>query len=107
VTYFKEVISAVTYVDFLGGIFKSVVFGVVVAGVGGLRGLETGIGPLRILPLGLCISGSHVLHSLVRDYLGRKEKIALPATDLVCPFSREKPRCRFLPRSWLFLLRGT
>jgi phospholipid/cholesterol/gamma-HCH transport system permease protein len=48
VTYFKEVVSAVTYVDFLGGIFKSVVFGVVVAGVGCLRGLETGIGATAV-----------------------------------------------------------
>lgn len=48
VTYFNEVISAVTYVDFLGGIFKSVVFGVVVAGVGCLRGLETGIGATAV-----------------------------------------------------------
>jgi len=47
-TYFKEVVKAVTYGDFLGGIFKSVVFGVVVAGVGCLRGLETGIGATAV-----------------------------------------------------------
>jgi phospholipid/cholesterol/gamma-HCH transport system permease protein len=47
-TYFKEVIKAATYGDFLGGIFKSVVFGLVIAGVGCLRGLETGIGPSAV-----------------------------------------------------------
>jgi SAM-dependent methyltransferase len=35
------------------------------------------------------------------------EEIALKTTDSVCQFSRVKPHCRFLPRSWPFLLRGT
>jgi phospholipid/cholesterol/gamma-HCH transport system permease protein len=43
-TYFKQIISMVTYVDLFGGLFKSVVFGLLVAGIGCLRGLQTQIG---------------------------------------------------------------
>jgi phospholipid/cholesterol/gamma-HCH transport system permease protein len=43
-TYFKQIFSMVTYVDLLGGLFKSIVFGLLVAGVGCLRGLQTEIG---------------------------------------------------------------
>jgi phospholipid/cholesterol/gamma-HCH transport system permease protein len=35
-------------VDLLGGLMKSAVFGIVVAGVGCLRGMETGIGATAV-----------------------------------------------------------
>lgn len=44
VTYFGELSSVVQPNDFLGGLFKSLVFGVLVAGIGCLRGLQTGQG---------------------------------------------------------------
>jgi phospholipid/cholesterol/gamma-HCH transport system permease protein len=44
VAYFNQVVSAITYVDFLGGLVKSFVFGILIAGVGCLRGLQTGTG---------------------------------------------------------------
>lgn len=44
VTYANRVIDAVGPVDFLGGIAKALVFGVIVAAVGCLRGLQTGPG---------------------------------------------------------------
>jgi phospholipid/cholesterol/gamma-HCH transport system permease protein len=43
-TYFKQIISMVTYVDLFGGLLKSIVFGLLVAGIGCLRGLQTEIG---------------------------------------------------------------
>lgn len=43
-TYFNQIISMVSYVDLLGGLFKSIVFGLMVAGIGCLRGLQTEIG---------------------------------------------------------------
>jgi phospholipid/cholesterol/gamma-HCH transport system permease protein len=43
-TYLKQIFSMVTYVDLLGGLFKSIVFGLLVAGIGCLRGLQTEIG---------------------------------------------------------------
>jgi phospholipid/cholesterol/gamma-HCH transport system permease protein len=43
-TYLKQIFSMVTYVDLLGGLFKSIVFGVLVAGIGCLRGLQTEMG---------------------------------------------------------------
>jgi phospholipid/cholesterol/gamma-HCH transport system permease protein len=43
-TYFKQIFSMVTYVDLLGGLLKSIVFGLFVAGIGCLRGLQTEIG---------------------------------------------------------------
>ncbi len=43
-SYFKQIFSMVTYVDLLGGLFKSIVFGLLVAGIGCLRGLQTEIG---------------------------------------------------------------
>jgi phospholipid/cholesterol/gamma-HCH transport system permease protein len=43
-TYFEQIISMVTYVDLFGGLFKSIVFGLLVAGIGCLRGLQTEIG---------------------------------------------------------------
>ncbi len=44
VTYFNRVVAAVTVGDLLGGLFKAMAFGVVVAAVGCLRGLQTGQG---------------------------------------------------------------
>jgi phospholipid/cholesterol/gamma-HCH transport system permease protein len=42
--YKHQILSAVTAGDFLGGLFKSVFFGIVVAGIGCLRGLQTKTG---------------------------------------------------------------
>jgi phospholipid/cholesterol/gamma-HCH transport system permease protein len=44
VTYVNRVISAVDYVDLIGGLFKSVVFGLLVASIGCMRGLQTKTG---------------------------------------------------------------
>ena len=44
VTYVTRVSDAVTVGDVVGGLVKAMVFGVIVAGVGCLRGLETGEG---------------------------------------------------------------
>jgi phospholipid/cholesterol/gamma-HCH transport system permease protein len=41
VTYINQILSAVTVGDFLGGMVKSFVYGIVVAGIGCLRGLQT------------------------------------------------------------------
>jgi phospholipid/cholesterol/gamma-HCH transport system permease protein len=41
ITYINQILSAVTVGDFLGGLVKSLIYGVVVAGVGCLRGLQT------------------------------------------------------------------
>jgi phospholipid/cholesterol/gamma-HCH transport system permease protein len=43
-TYFRQIFSMVTYVDLIGGLVKSIVFGLLVAGIGCLRGLQTEIG---------------------------------------------------------------
>lgn len=43
--YINSVLSAVTLSDFLGGVFKALVFGVIVAGIGCLRGMQTRSGP--------------------------------------------------------------
>jgi phospholipid/cholesterol/gamma-HCH transport system permease protein len=43
-TYLRQIFSMVTYVDLLGGLFKSIVFGVLVANIGCLRGLQTEMG---------------------------------------------------------------
>ena len=48
VTYFNQVYDAVTIGDFLGGLAKSFVFGLLVAGVGCLRGLQTKIGATAV-----------------------------------------------------------
>ncbi|MFH1137843.1 MAG: MlaE family lipid ABC transporter permease subunit [Pseudomonadota bacterium] len=48
VTYVHQVLGAVNYVDFLGGILKSFVFGVIIAGIGCLRGLQTQTGPSAV-----------------------------------------------------------
>ena len=44
VTYYNQVLSAISYGDFIGGLVKSFVFGVLIAGIGCLRGLQTGTG---------------------------------------------------------------
>jgi phospholipid/cholesterol/gamma-HCH transport system permease protein len=44
VTYFNQILSAVTVGDLLGGLCKSLVYGIVVAGIGCLRGLQTTTG---------------------------------------------------------------
>ena len=44
VSYVNQIVSAVTVGDLLGGLFKSLVYGIVVAGIGCLRGLQTTIG---------------------------------------------------------------
>ncbi|UCE85800.1 MAG: MlaE family lipid ABC transporter permease subunit [Deltaproteobacteria bacterium] len=44
VTYVNRVVAATSLGDFVGGLFKSFVFGIVVAAVGCLRGLQTGKG---------------------------------------------------------------
>jgi phospholipid/cholesterol/gamma-HCH transport system permease protein len=44
VTYVNRIVEVVSLGDFLGGLFKAFVFGVIVAAVGCLRGLQTGSG---------------------------------------------------------------
>jgi phospholipid/cholesterol/gamma-HCH transport system permease protein len=44
ITYVNQILASVTYIDFAGGLFKSLVFGLLVAGVGCLQGLQTGTG---------------------------------------------------------------
>lgn len=44
VTYSNQVLSAVTTADFLGGLVKSFVFGILIAGIGCLSGLQTKTG---------------------------------------------------------------
>ncbi len=48
VTYFKEVFTLVQMSDLLGGLFKCGAFGVVIAGIGCLRGLQTGRGAAAV-----------------------------------------------------------
>lgn len=48
VTYVNQILSAVTVGDLLGGLFKSLVYGIVVAGIGCLRGLQTTTGPSAV-----------------------------------------------------------
>jgi len=47
-TYYYQVVYAVTYIDFLSGIAKSFVFGLIVAGIGCARGLQTGVGAAAV-----------------------------------------------------------
>ena len=44
VTFVNQVLGAVTWVDFVGGLAKALVFGVIIAGIGCYRGLRTGSG---------------------------------------------------------------
>lgn len=47
-TYINQVQASVTYIDFMGGLFKSFVFGILVAGVGCLQGLQTTTGATAV-----------------------------------------------------------
>jgi phospholipid/cholesterol/gamma-HCH transport system permease protein len=44
ITYINQVLFAVTFVDLLGGLVKSFVFGILIASIGCLRGLQTNTG---------------------------------------------------------------
>ena len=44
VSYVNQIVSAVTVGDLFGGLFKSLIYGIVVAGIGCLRGLQTTTG---------------------------------------------------------------
>ncbi len=44
VTYVNRVVEAVTFTDFASGMFKALAFGMIVAGVGCMRGLQAGTG---------------------------------------------------------------
>jgi phospholipid/cholesterol/gamma-HCH transport system permease protein len=44
VTYLNRIVDMVTPGDVIGGLVKAMVFGVIVAGIGCLRGLQTGTG---------------------------------------------------------------
>lgn len=48
VTYFNQVFTLVEMNDLLGGLFKCLVFGAVIAGIGCLRGLQTGGGAAAV-----------------------------------------------------------
>ena len=47
-TYINQVQQSVNYIDFLGGLFKSFVFGILVAGIGCLQGLKTTTGAAAV-----------------------------------------------------------
>lgn len=47
-TYYNQAISFATVTDFIGGLAKSVVFGVLIAGIGCLRGLQTEAGAAAV-----------------------------------------------------------
>lgn len=48
VTYVNQVLNRLVLMDFLGGLFKATVYGLIVAQVGCLRGLETKSGPSAV-----------------------------------------------------------
>jgi phospholipid/cholesterol/gamma-HCH transport system permease protein len=48
ITFFRQVQAAVGYGDFIGGLVKSFVFGILVAAIGCLRGLQTESGPSAV-----------------------------------------------------------
>jgi phospholipid/cholesterol/gamma-HCH transport system permease protein len=48
ITFFRQVQMAVGYGDFLGGLVKAFVFGILVAAIGCLRGLQTRSGPSAV-----------------------------------------------------------
>jgi phospholipid/cholesterol/gamma-HCH transport system permease protein len=48
IVYFNQVFGAIDYVDVWSGMVKSFVFGIMIAGVGCLRGLQTGTGPSAV-----------------------------------------------------------
>ena len=76
--YIDSVQSSVTYTDFIGGVSKSLVFAIIVAGIGCLRGIQTKSGPgavgdstTRAVVAGivLCIAADAVI-GVVYYYLG-------------------------------------
>lgn len=48
VTFFNQLVGAVSHVDLLGGLFKAAVFGLLVGGVGCMRGLQTTTGAAAV-----------------------------------------------------------
>jgi phospholipid/cholesterol/gamma-HCH transport system permease protein len=48
ITFVNRAIYAVTLGDFLGGLFKALVFSILVAAIGCMRGLQTGAGPSAV-----------------------------------------------------------
>ena len=58
-TYYSQAVSFATLTDFLGGLAKSLVFGVLIAGIGCLRGLqtETGASAVGISATNAVVSG--------------------------------------------------
>jgi phospholipid/cholesterol/gamma-HCH transport system permease protein len=48
ITYFNQIQYAVTYGSLLGGLLKAFVFGILVAAIGCLRGLQTGTGATAV-----------------------------------------------------------
>ncbi len=48
ITYVHQVLSSVDYGDLVGGLFKSFVFAILVAGIGCLRGLQTKTGAMAV-----------------------------------------------------------
>ena len=48
ITYYNQVVGAVGVNDFVGGLFKAFVFGILVAGIGCLRGLQTTTGAVAV-----------------------------------------------------------
>jgi phospholipid/cholesterol/gamma-HCH transport system permease protein len=58
-TYYNQAVSFATLTDFLGGLAKSLVFGVLIAGIGCLRGLqtETGASAVGISATNAVVSG--------------------------------------------------
>ena len=47
-TYTNRALASIGTVDFLGGLFKSLVFGILIAAIGCLRGLQTTTGPSAV-----------------------------------------------------------
>jgi phospholipid/cholesterol/gamma-HCH transport system permease protein len=58
-TYYQQAVSFATLTDFIGGLAKSLVFGVLIAGIGCLRGLqtETGASAVGISATNAVVSG--------------------------------------------------
>jgi phospholipid/cholesterol/gamma-HCH transport system permease protein len=48
ITFFNQLVGSTGYVDLLGGLCKAAVFGLLVAGVGCMRGLQTTTGAAAV-----------------------------------------------------------
>jgi len=48
VTYLNQLIGSISYIDLIGGLFKAFVFGILVAGIGCQRGLQTQTGAAAV-----------------------------------------------------------